>query len=430
MARLDDSPRKLLGQIFHFSSATLTASFITLLQGILVLKLVEPTVYGIWMSLALILDYGIYFHLGLVNGLERSIPFFKGMNRDDKAQSAAETCKFTLLLLILTGVALLLGITTLLGRHWRTEVRIGVISVAISAFLYLGTQYYTALLKVNQRFKEVGYLQLIIAIGMLICLLLIWRYGFYGFCMRAIFTTCLGLAYTAWRARDKSRVRFDGAMALYLVKIGLPLMTIGAIALILFSFDRLLILTFLGSTLMGYYGISIALLRMLNLFPTVVGQVFAPVMANVYGATLSPRSLLKYAARASLTAFCITISAVVVLYFLIPPVIIHFLPKYTYGITAARISLLTSLLLALSVGPGFFLQTIMRQFEYFIVILLSAIVILSSVLMLFARGYDLSGVAWGMVIGYAVNTAGVWIYTFVFCHREKKTGRESAPQSS
>jgi O-antigen/teichoic acid export membrane protein len=248
--------------------------------------------------------------------------------------------------------------------------------------------------------------------------------------MRAIFTTCLGLAFTAWRAGDSGKVRFDGAMALYLVKIGLPLMTIGAIALILFSFDRLLILTFLGSTLMGYYGISIALLRMLNLFPMVVGQVFAPVMANVYGATLSPRALLKYAARASLVAFCITLGAVAALYFLIPPFIVHFLPKYTYGITAARISLLTGLLLALSVGPGFFLQTIMRQFEYFIVILLSAIAIMSSVLMFFARGHDLSGVAWGMVIGYAVNTAGVWIYTFVFCHREKKTGRESSPQYS
>lgn len=422
MARLDDNPRRMLGQIFHFSSTTLVSSLITLFQGIIALKLVEPSVYGVWSSVALILDYGIFLHLGLIHGMERAIPYFRGMNKDDEAHKIAETVKFSLLILIIAGTIITLGIASGVGHAWRMEIRIGIASVIAASLLFLGTQYYIALMKVSQRFKQVGYVQLVQAIAMLACLVLIWRWKYYGFCMRAIIASALGLCVAAGMARDANRAKFDWKTTRYLIKTGVPLMFISALCIVLFSFDRLIILGFLGTTMVGYYGICMALLRMVNLFQTVVGHVYAPVMANTYGATHSPSSLLPYALKSSLMSFLMTLAASMVLYFFIPFFVIRFLPKYSYGITAARISLITGLFISLMVGPSWFLQTIMRQMEQFIVMALTSVAMISVSIIFLARGYELTGVAWGFAAGYALNLAGLWIYIFVFCRREKISG--------
>lgn len=419
MARLDDNPRRMLGQIFHFSTTTLLASIITLFQGIIALKLVEPSVYGVWSSVTLILDYGIFFHLGLIHGMERAIPYFRGMNKDSDAHRIAETVKYNLIVLIIAGAFLTLVIVGMLGSVWKIELRIGIASAIAASLLFLGTQYYTALLKVTQRFKQVGYVQLVQAIAMLACLVLIWRWKFYGFCMRAIISAALGLCFAAGMTRDHNRAKFDWKTTRYLIKTGVPLMFISAVCIILFSFDRLIILGFLGTTMVGYYGICMALLRMVNLFQTVVGHVYSPVMANAYGATHSPSSLLPYVIKSSLMSFLMTLAASIVLYFFIPYFVMRFLPKYAYGITAAKISLITGLLISLMVGPNWFLQTIMRQMEQFIVMALTSAAMVAGSIYFLARGYDLTGVAWGFAAGYALNLAGLWIYVYIFCRREK-----------
>ena len=420
MARYDDSIGGMLKQIFHFSSAVLLASFISMFQGILVLKLVDPSVYGIWASIMLIYEYGMYFHLGLINGMERSIPFFRGMDDEDRANRIAGVCKSNLLILVCLGTLVTLAVVLVLGRGWRPDVQLGVFMVSLSALFYLGTQFYMALLKVNQKFRKAGLIQLVISLGMLACLVLIWRFRFYGLCFRAIITALIGLVFAARLAKAyHQKGQFNTRITLYLVKIGFPLMFIGAVTLVLFSLDRIIILSFLGTTLVGYYGICIALFKMMNLFPMVVGQVFAPVMANSYGSTLSPSALLKYAVRASVIAFGLSASASAFLYFFIPFFVNHFLPNYSYGIPAAQITLINGMLIALSVGPGFLLQTIMRQLEYFLVILLSAGTLWASSMVFISRGYDIRGVAWSLVFGYSIYTLGLWLYVFAFCRREK-----------
>jgi len=419
MARLDDNPRRMLGQIFHFSSTTLVSSLIVLFQGIIALKLVEPSVYGVWSSVALILDYGIFFHLGLIHGMERAIPYFRGMNKDSEAHKISETVKYNLILLIIAGAIITLAVACLFGDAWRNELRIGIASAIAASLLFLGTQYYIALMKVTQRFKQVGYVQLVQAAAMLACLVLIWRWKFYGFCMRAIISAALGLCFAAGLAKDENRARFDWKTTRYLIKTGVPLMFISAVCIVLFSFDRLIILGFLGTTMVGYYGICMALLRMVNLFQTVVGQVYSPVMSNVYGATHSPSSLLTYVVKSSLISFLMTLAASVVLYFFIPYFVMRFLPKYAYGIAAAKISLLTGLLISLMVGPSWFLQTIMRQMEQFVVMAMTSVAMVAVSIYLLARGYDLTGVTWGFAVGYALNLAGLWVYVYIFCRREK-----------
>lgn len=418
--KYDTSIKGLLGQVVHFSSTMMIATMIGMIQGILVLKLVPPSIYGIWASLTLILEYGIYFHLGLINGMERAIPFFRGKGEDKKAHLVAGASKFNILILAGGGAVILALLVLLPGRFWRPEIRLGIFFVGLSALVFLGTQYYMALLKVNQRFKQVGYIQLIIQISMAICLILIWKLGFFGLCIRAVLTAIIGLGFASILASSPHKARFNAPMTAYLFRTGLPIMSVGAVMIVLFSFDRLIILSFLGTTLVGYYGICMALLRMMNLFPMVVGQVFAPVMAHTYGATMSPRSLVKHAVRASALATAMSVAASGCLYFFIPFFVNRFLENYSYGIPSARIVLLTGIMIAISVGPGFLLQTIMRQKEYFLVILATAAGIWAFSIWFLSRGLDLTGVAWSLTAGYFIHAAGLWIYVYVFCRREKK----------
>ena len=420
MASYDDSIDGMLKQVFHFSSTVLLANFISMFQGIMVLKLMDPSDYGVWASIMLIYEYGIYFHLGLINGMERSIPFFRGRNEHDRAHRVGGVCKSNLLILVCFGAAILVAVVLIPGRNWSPEVRLGIFAVTLSAFLFLGTQFYMALLKVNQKFRKAGLIQLVISISMLACLVLIWRYRFYGLCFRAVITALFGLVFAAWFAKAyHQKMEFDANVTLYLIRIGFPLMFIGSIALVLFSMDRIIIVSFLGTTLVGYYGICVALFRMMNLFPMAVGQVFAPVMANSYGASASPSLLLKYAVRASLIAFSMSAASSAFLYFFIPFFVRKFLNDYSYGIPAAQITLISGMLVALSVGAGFLLQTIMRQLEYFLVILISAATLFVASVIFISRGFDINGVAWSMVMGCSIYTIGLWVYVFIFCRREK-----------
>lgn len=420
MKKIDDSLKNLIGQIFHFSTTTLAASFLSMAQGVLVLTLVDPSVYGIWASLALILEYGMYLHFGLINGMERSIPFFRGHGEEELAKRCAGAAKYNLFLLSGIIIGALVAVTIFFGSSWKGEIRYGVFVVGFAAVIFLGVQFYQGILKVNQKFKRVGYVELGRSAAMFASLFFIWKFGFDGFLIRAIFAMTCAVIVAKLLSGDKSLPYFDKVVTGHLLRTGFPIMMVGAAGLVLFSMDRLIILTFLGTTMVGFFGICVALFRVMNLFPTVAGQVFAPVMAGVYGATLSPRALMKHALHCSGIAVILCLGFTIVFFFPIPWLVERFLSKYAYGIPAMRVMFLNGLLVAVAVGPGYVLQTIMRQREYLTVIIISAAVMWGASILFLSSGWDILGVAWSISAGFGVYAAGLWFYSWWFCLKEKR----------
>jgi len=74
-----------LGQTLLYSSSTLFFQLARFATFLVAAKLLGPETYGLWMALWLVIAYGINAHLGVLNGLNREVPFARGRRRPELA---------------------------------------------------------------------------------------------------------------------------------------------------------------------------------------------------------------------------------------------------------------------------------------------------------------------------------------------------------
>ena len=49
-------------------------------QGLFVIRWMEPSILGVWLQLQLITIYGALAHFGLLNAVNRQVPYHRGRN--------------------------------------------------------------------------------------------------------------------------------------------------------------------------------------------------------------------------------------------------------------------------------------------------------------------------------------------------------------
>jgi O-antigen/teichoic acid export membrane protein len=67
----------------RFASAQTVSTFLRLISGLLVVRLIEPEIYGQYTGVGVFLGYLLLGQGGLINGLSRELPFELGRKNDE-----------------------------------------------------------------------------------------------------------------------------------------------------------------------------------------------------------------------------------------------------------------------------------------------------------------------------------------------------------
>ena len=339
------------------TSSNLLFSLANLLSGFLVAKWLLPEELGQFNVLSIFTSYIILVQIGIPSGLSREFPFFWGKREREKAVEVAETAKFYMLYLSL----LILLVTFIVGIYYYAieelnKYAIGSIVVGITCFqsLYVN-KYLKILYKSENEFIKLSHIKFISVIINLSSLILVYKFQFYGLCLRAILVTIFDFYFTnKWKPIAVS-VKFRFKTIKELIVTGMPIYSVASIIGLWPTVQRTLIVSYLGTKGLGLYTLSIVLQNLLNTFNSSISNVSFPLMSKAYGKGASLLDLLKIPGRYFIISVIVYSIGATVGWYLIPIIVANYLPEYAEGIEAAQWMLLVSVVSSFSIFSNIYM---------------------------------------------------------------------------
>jgi O-antigen/teichoic acid export membrane protein len=187
--------------------------------------------------------------------------------------------------------------------------------------------------------------------------------------------------------------------------VGMVVMTL------MMTADRVVAATFLDMKQLGYYALSIMVMRGLLMIPMVISKQLYPKMAETWGKTSNIVDLSNWIRIQVMMCLSLIIPLAVLTYFLFPLFINHFMSEYAPGITAMKITLIVPLFFGLAAVYANVLMIFAKQSR--LMVLRTGAVLFNVIfnIVLIKLGYGINGIAAGTVAAYilyylTVATAG------------------------
>ncbi len=405
---------KILKDIFSYSSSSYISQGVGLLSGLIIASKLGPEDYGIYNAVTLVLGYAAYSELGVLSTMSRDLPFHIGQSNLQKSKDIDSAARYMTFIGAVCASIIIFYFSLFLSISPKMAFGLRIMSLVV-IFQQIYT-YHRTILRCNNNFKELSQQQIILSIiSAIITILFVEFSGFNGRMLAALILQFLILLYAIYRNPWKESSKFDFATIFGSIKTGLPILASGFIITLVTSIDRLMIVTFLGATSLGYFGLSIMLISVISLIPAMTSQVLYPRISYHFGQSgKNIDELSSYVIKPP-----IILSAI--LPFLIGPIILSlpfvinlFLPAFIPGISAARI-----------VVSGIYFYGILGLTDYFLVTtgklklyaLFGIIALIINIIFDFIfikMGLGIEGIAFGgtlltyliyssIVIGYAVS---------------------------
>ena len=329
-------PHGMLKSVAQLVSGNVTAGLVTMISSILVARWTDPRDMGIWNTALLVSIYSPMLQLGILNGLNRELPYLIGGDDEGSAVRMAQAAyAWVWLLMILSAMC---GVAAAVWLWIIAKPTLALTSLAISIVVLSSwpTQYFTVTYRTHSEFGRLARNTVISAGAGTVLALLVWQFQFHGLLLRAAIVAVLGALILSWKRPLRVRPKWGTSQLVHLAKIGLPIWFVGQLSAFFMSFDRLVLVR--STDILGYFTIAILAGTFARIVPAAFATVLYPQMAKGYGKTHCAMDLWRLARRAALAAAAIGL-AVGICGWLILPTFVHLiLPRYSPGIPAARCS--------------------------------------------------------------------------------------------
>jgi len=373
-----------------------------------------PHDYGVWNAVSLVLAYGAYVEFGVLSAMGRDLPLYIGQGDLQKAATVEGAARYITICGALAASVILLAFS--FSPTHSPMMAFGLRVMAGALILQQIYTYHRTVLRSNNQFVQLSQQQVILSIlnaGLAIALVVVL--GLTGRMIASILILSVILMYALYRNPWQTVPKFNLSVAWSLIRVGFPILVSGFIITMLVTIDRLMVITFLDETQLGYLGLAILLVSVVSLVPAMASQVLYPRINYHFGNSgRNIGALRSYVLIPPVILSCLLPLAVGPLYLILPAVVKAFLPAYTPGIAAARI-----------VVVGIFFYGILGLTDYFLVttgklkqyVLFGCIALVFNIVLdyLFIRlGYGIEGIAVAgtlltyffyscIVIGYALS---------------------------
>jgi O-antigen/teichoic acid export membrane protein len=280
--------------------------------------------------------YSPMLQLGVINGLNRELPYFIGAGEKDRALRMAEAAYAWSWLLI--GVSLLCGgfIAAWFWIQGQPVRCFTSITIAVMIVCFWPTFYLTVTYRTNAEFGRLATNTVVVASIGAALVLLVWWFHFNGLLLRAALLAILGVAALYYHRPLPVRPRWGGTQLVQLAKVGIPIFLVGQLGTFFMSLDRLMLVR--STQVLGYYTIAIQVSTFVRLIPGAFGTVLYPQMAHQYGETHCAMDIWRTAKKGAFAASVLGLVAGACGWFTLPIFVHMVLPKYAPGIPAAQLS--------------------------------------------------------------------------------------------
>lgn len=421
MKKITSGIKKYKGELLYTLS-NYTTPIITMVTNIVTAAFLTPNELGTIQSVLIILPYIAFLHLGVFNGLNRNIAFYKAQNNESKVQAMVNASYTMAIYNVIIGG--LIGIAYLIYYSFYNPSKIYFLS-SILLFLNLVFNplivHYETTYRSGQNFKTLGKITIIenIIYG-ITNLLPIWI-GYLGKIiangLRIITRYFLRFATQPFKAKEKGKFQ-----DIYeLIKTGFPLLIGGYLWGIIIVSDQTLIVKYLGTESLGLYSLSIFMMTAMLIIPVSLGTLLYPKASAQYGKTLNSKGLRSFYWKALFINIIVIFPLCAILYFTIEPLTHFFLPKYLMGVPAAKINILTCLTL-ISNGPSIIIGVVKKNTPLLVLYVVSIITMWLIGSLLPKNFINIENIAY---LRFAVS-ALVCIFTLIYSY--KLTGQDREAQ--
>ena len=389
----------LFKEFSHLTLSTILFHISRVLVELYVARSVGPEVWGIWYILNLLLAYRTVFELGIVNAMNREVPFLNGKGESIRAKDVTNTSFTSLFILTLAVSIFILSVGFFLeDPDYRSKV-------FMLSILFVSSQFYyftQTILKSQIQFKLFSLQQFLFAILFPVLAVPMSSYfALEGFMLAYSFTLFVGTLFIIYAGKIRLKVQLEKKLLVQLIKIGFPIMAVGITYTFLNTIDRWIISGFVGIEALGYYSLAIIVFGVINLLPRIISQQFYPRMIMEWGSEKSIQKLLSWTDKQKMIVGVIIYPIAIIIILLAPYLIRAWMPTYSEGIHAIQIIMIGPLFMPLSSGWGNVMNILNKQIYYLYNIIGAVLVNLALNLLFVHFGMGINGVALGTTIAFA-----------------------------
>lgn len=345
-----DIHHQLRNGAFVYTLGSLFRAGIQIFANIIMLAYVDPHDLGIWNSLLLIQTYSMFLGFGILNGFGREFPFLLGKNKKNEAIKYAESALFQTVLAIV--VVILIGIVIAIKTDNGYIFNISLVAVIFTTAFKFYENYLTATFRSSQSFKALGYALIVRGFLGAITIPIVVYFSYEGFVLRAALTAFLMMGLLHFIKPIKVRIKFNKDQYINMLKFGVFSLTIGYIYQVSNTSDRVFLLKYGNTDLVGYYSIALMVYSSINILPTTIVNYIYPKLSYTVGKKSFLQPLWGKIVKINLLLVVSMFLIAIIGYYLLPFFINNFFVKYTPGVRAAQILLFASVFFAGSIGSN------------------------------------------------------------------------------
>ncbi len=374
-------------------------------RGFVAAKMLDPMAFGAWNALQLMMDYGALAPLGTQQGLDQLVPARIVEGDPERLARLKRAALFNVIALTLLFALLGLTWASVGSSRMRATWHLSGIGVALLCVLFVNlSNVGTSILRSH---GDIGtlttwfILQGLIGSGLGLGLMVF--FGRWGL-LWGWFAGCLvAMLYVMRRGRGKFPLMATPALeSLDLVQVGIPLYMFSASTIVMRNLDRIVVLRFLGTQSLGYYGLSVNVLTLLMAVPDSLTYVSYPKLVKLFSASGEDPESIRERVERLVRGVAVGLPLVAGLCALWAPTMVHvLLPKYDPCVGAMRVLAFGATGIALSSFASVVLMTVGRR-----LILVPAAVFLTAL----SGGLQLLSLRWnGGLTGIAAASTTAYL---------------------
>jgi O-antigen/teichoic acid export membrane protein len=390
---------KIIKDTASLNIALIIGQGMAVLQTLIIMRFLDPAMYGLWLGLMIMLSYSSFVHMGMDYGMGVRLLYHQGQGNVARVTQIQDTA-FTMwsglsliFALCVFGYALFIPQSSPIQKLGLV-IMSGLI-ICEQQIAFLG-RWQTSFLKDFSLLSISNILRA--SLSFIILIPLAYFYNVTGVMIGALVVSGIMLIFWWSKTTYRPHIRLSRDVLWEILRIGFPILLVVLGGVLIVTVDRLIVLNLLGAASLGYYGITsfggAPVYRLL----AQAGSCMGPHMVEDLGRSGdSPQSLLKYLIKPTLIFSYISVLLITGLVLVVPFFVEWMLPRYLPGILAfyvftAGFFFLSIIITANNILNGVLMTKGQQRFMVYIQDIAIVIEVFLAILLI-QFGWNIAGVA-------------------------------------